>query len=98
MTNNETRHQDLTVVIRENDGTLVTSFTLNDDDAVTDGSGDSQGFPFTSPQTGVIESYAEALAGPSPVVGASGYDALSWENVSTGDQDFYIEFIGSSLE
>ncbi|WP_421898536.1 discoidin domain-containing protein [Marinoscillum sp.] len=92
VTNDELRHQDLTIVIRENDGTLVTSFTLDDNDAVTDADGDSQGYPFTTPQTGVIESYAEVLAGPAAVVGASGYDALSWTN-NIGDQEYYIEFI-----
>ncbi|MEQ9023448.1 MAG: hypothetical protein RLN82_11965 [Pseudomonadales bacterium] len=92
VTNNELRHQDLTIVLRENDGTLVTSFTLDDNDAVTDADGDSQGYPFTTPQTGVIESYAEVLAGPAAVVGASGYDALSWTN-NIGDQEYYIEFI-----
>ncbi len=93
VTNNEARHEDLTIVVRENDGTLVTSFTLTDNDAVTDANGDSQSYPFDTPQTGVIDSYAEVLAGPQQVVGGSGYDALEWTNSGLGDQEFYIEFI-----
>jgi len=92
VTNFEQGLEDLTIVIRQNDGTLVTSFTLTADQTVNAGAG-SQGYAFQTPQTGVIESYASVLAGPQQVVGASGYDALEWTNASLGDQEFYIEFI-----
>jgi len=41
---------------------------------------------------GVIASYAEAAAGPRPIVGVSGYDALSYVNNTGSDQDFWIAF------
>ena len=80
-------NQDLTILIRENDGTLAAFFTLTDDDTSPTSSS------FDTPQAGVIESYAEALAGPEAIVGASGYSALSFTNSGLGDQDFYIETI-----
>ncbi|MEL6559411.1 MAG: T9SS type A sorting domain-containing protein [Bacteroidota bacterium] len=80
-------NQDLTIIIRENDGTLAAFFTLTDDDTSPTSS------TFNTPQAGVIESFAEVLAGPQAVVGASGYNALSFTNSGLGDQDFYIETI-----
>ncbi len=42
--------------------------------------------------SGVIASYAEAAAGPSAIVGGSGYDALSYINTTGTDQDFWVAF------
>ena len=80
-------NQDLTILIRENDGTLAAFFTLTDDDTSPTSSS------FDTPQAGVIESFAEVLAGPQAIVGVSGYNALSFTNSGLGDQDFYIETI-----
>ncbi|WP_422359043.1 T9SS type A sorting domain-containing protein [Reichenbachiella sp.] len=82
-----TNQEDLTVVLYENDGTIAGSWTLTNDDGSTNRA------TFNTPQTGVIESYAEATAGPEAVVGASGYDAQSYTNNTGSDQDFYIGFI-----
>lgn len=79
-------NQDLTVVLYANDGTIVSSWTLTDDD----GSTNSASF---DAQSGVLQSYAETAAGPSAVVGVSGYDALSYTNTTGVDQDFYIGFV-----
>ena len=86
---------DLNVVIRENDGTFVTSFLILADQTSDNGAGVTN-FELQTSQAGVIESFAEALAGPSTVVGASGYNANSWTNTTLGDQDFYIEFLQST--
>ena len=43
-----------------------------------------------SGEEGYISSYNEAVAGPEEVVGASGYDALEYTTLKTGD--YYIEF------
>ncbi|MEL7145493.1 MAG: hypothetical protein AAFO69_03925 [Bacteroidota bacterium] len=89
-----TDYGDLNVVIRENDGTFVTSFLILADQTSSDGTANN--FEFQTSQPGVIESFAEAVAGPSVLVGASGYNANSWTNTSLGDQDFYIEFLQST--
>ncbi|MGB3466730.1 MAG: hypothetical protein WBA74_15730, partial [Cyclobacteriaceae bacterium] len=86
---------DLNVIVRENDGTFVTSFLILADQTSDNGEGEVN-FAFQIPQAGVIQSYAEALAGPSTVVGASGYDAITFTNSSLGEQDFYIEVIQST--
>lgn len=85
--NSGVANEDLTVVLYENDGTIASSWTLTDDD------GSANSASFDSPQIGVIDTYAEASAGPSAVVGAGGYDALSYTNNTGSDQDFYIGFI-----
>ncbi|WP_420581730.1 T9SS type A sorting domain-containing protein [Reichenbachiella sp.] len=82
-----TDQEDLTVVLYENDGTIATSWTLTNDD------GSPNRATFNTPQTGVIESYAEATAGPEAVVGVTGYDAQSYTNNTGSDQDFYVGFI-----
>lgn len=41
--------------------------------------------------SGYISSYNRAVAGPSAIVGASGYDAMSFTATKTGD--YYIEFL-----
>ncbi|WP_456462320.1 T9SS type A sorting domain-containing protein [Reichenbachiella sp.] len=82
-----TNQEDLTVVLYENDGTIAASWTLTNDD------GSPNQATLNTPQTGVIETYAEAAAGPEAVVGASGYDAQSYTNNTGSDQDFYIGFI-----
>ncbi|SMD31950.1 Por secretion system C-terminal sorting domain-containing protein [Reichenbachiella faecimaris] len=86
-TNDGNTNQDLTVVLYENDGTIANSWTLTDDDGSTNSAS------FDTPQNGVIESHAEAAAGPAILVGASGYDALSYTNNTGSDQDFYIAFV-----
>ena len=86
-TNDGNTNQDLTVILYENDGTLASSWTLTDNDASTNSAS------FDTPQTGVINSHVEAAAGPSVLVGPSGYDALSYTNNTGSDQDFYIAFI-----
>lgn len=82
-----TNQEDLTIVLYENDGTIAASWTLTNDD------GSPNRATFNTPQTGVIETYAEATAGPEAIVGASGYDAQSYTNNTGSDQDFYIGFI-----
>lgn len=44
----------------------------------------------TAAGPGLIDTYAQAVAGPSPVVGAAGYNALDYTPVTTGN--FYVEF------
>lgn len=80
-----------TLTLRENDGTLINTFDFTADAGTTQSAGFVSG-------TGVIESYAEALAGPSAVVGVSGYDAISYTNITGSDQDFYIELVEAAGE
>ncbi|MDW3193810.1 MAG: T9SS type A sorting domain-containing protein [Cytophagales bacterium] len=80
-----------TLTLRENDGTLVNTFGFTADAGTTQSSGFASG-------TGVIESYAEALAGPAAVVGVSGYNAISYTNTTGSDQDFYIELVEAGGE
>lgn len=86
---------DLNVIVRQNDGTFVTSFLILADQTSDNGAGELN-FAFQTPQAGVITSYARALAGPSTIAGASGYNAISFTNSSLPDQDFYIEVIQST--
>ena len=86
--------EDITIIIRENDGTLVNSFLLTADATSTNGA-------TLNAQQGVIASYDEAANGPRAIVGAAGYDALSFTNSGLGDQNFYIEIIqanGGSID
>ncbi|MBV6644105.1 MAG: hypothetical protein KI790_01570 [Cyclobacteriaceae bacterium] len=86
---------DLNVILRESDGTFVTSFLILADQSSV--SGGLQDYAFQSPQNGVIDTYAEALAGPSTVVGSSGYSPISWTNNSgLGSQEFYIQVVQST--
>lgn len=80
-------NEDLTVVLYENDGSIAANWTI------TDGDGGAQNVAFDPNEDGVLESYAEVLLGPEAVVGAGGYDALSYTNNTGSDQDFYIGFI-----
>ena len=84
---------DLNVIIRQADGTFVTSFLILTNTAST---GVNDDWEFQTSQAGVIESYAEALAGPASIVGASGYNDLNWTNSSLADQAFYVEVVQST--
>ncbi len=80
-----------TLTLRENDGTLINTYGFTAD------GGSTQSASFVA-GTGVIDSYAEALAGPSAVVGVSGYDAIVYTNNTGSDQDFYIELVEAAGE
>lgn len=84
-TNPEAANQDLTLLLYENDGTLVQNTTLFRNTGSTKSA-------TLLPAAGVISSYARAMAGPGAVVGASGYNALVYTNNTGQDQDFYIAF------
>lgn len=84
-------NQQLTVALFENGDTPgtdapVASWLLDDDEGTTNNSTFVDG-------SGVINSYAEAAAGPLAVVGAGGYDANSYTNITGSDQDFFIIFL-----
>jgi hypothetical protein len=84
-TNAGANQNDLIITIRDNAGNIVAQNTLARD----------AGSPNQSTllaQAGVIGSHAEAAAGPAAIVGAGGYNALSYLNTTGVDQDFYIEF------
>ncbi len=86
LTNDQSlRHEDLVLNLRDNSGVLVNTSTLFADITSTD----SATF---LPGTGVIETRDAVNAGPSAIVGASGYNAISYTNNTGVDQDFYIEF------
>ena len=73
---------DMNIMVRANDGTLVTTFMIE-----RANTGDEN---FIMPQDGAIESYAECLAGPRSIVGASGYRDLVYTNNTGADQSFYV--------
>ncbi|MEQ8550141.1 MAG: T9SS type A sorting domain-containing protein [Cyclobacteriaceae bacterium] len=86
VTNTGGDHGDLTILLYDSDNNLVSSQTILRDQASTNDA------TFQSPQDGVIDSKAEALAGPRAVVGGAGYRALSYLNNTGTDQAFYIVF------
>lgn len=79
-------NEDLTVVLYRNDETVASSWLLTDNDA-------SFQSATLDTQQGVIADYASVMAGPLQIVGAGGYNALSYTNTTGEDQDFYIAFI-----
>ncbi|WKN46314.1 T9SS type A sorting domain-containing protein [Tunicatimonas pelagia] len=76
---------DLVVTIRDNAGNIVQRDTIFADRT------SPRNRLFRTAQDGVIESYAQAAAGPSAVVGASGYRAISYTNNTGLSEDFYVE-------
>lgn len=86
-----TNHEDLTVIVRENDGTLAQTTTL------ANNAGSTAGATLTS-ANGVIETVAESLLGPEFVFNtvtynSGGYSPVSYTNNTGTDQEFYIEFL-----
>lgn len=76
---------DLVVTIRNAAGVLVQRDTIFANQSSTGN------VLLQTGQNGVIESYAEAAAGPAAIVGGSGYNAISFENTTGVNQDFYVE-------
>lgn len=84
--NDANAHGDLTILIYRNNGTLASTATL------TRNAGSPDQSLFNTPQTGVIDTQNQANAGPSAIVGGSGYSALTYTNTTGTDQNFYIAF------
>ena len=84
-TNAGGNHDDLILTLYENDGTVAQTTTLARDN------GSAQQATL-QPAAGVIGTRAECNAGPSAIVGATGYNALSYTNTTGTAQDFYVSF------
>ncbi len=91
MTAGASTHQQLTVALFEEGATPgvdtpVATWLLDDDEGTTDNATFVAG-------AGVIQTAAQALAGPSTIVGGSGYNAASYTNNTGSDQDFFVVFV-----